>query len=189
MGPGKKPYVVAIAGGTCSGKSTFSTNLERDLSDRFRIKVFHMDQYFKQPVPNTVAPITGKTYVEHNHPDSIRLDALYADVTEACAGQEFELVIIEGLFALSLDVIRNAADLKIFLDLKSDERIVRRIQRFTAMGQTMEEVTDRYLDTVRFRHDELVEPTRWHADCVINGVRNDKALEIIETYLCSVIVK
>ena len=36
-------------------------------------------------------------------------------------------------------------------------------------GQTLEEVSDRYLDTVRYRHDELVEPSRWYADIVLNG--------------------
>ena len=70
------------------------------------------------------------------------------------------------------------------MDLKSDERIVRRIKRFTAMGQTFEEVTDRYLDTVRFRHDELIEPTRWHADLVLNGTFLDGlGADVVVRYL------
>jgi len=32
-----------------------------------------------------------------------------------------------------------------------------------------EKIAQRYLDTVRYRHDEFVEPTRWHADIVLNG--------------------
>ena len=162
-----KPYVVGIAGGTCSGKSTLASLLAEAFSTK-KVTLINMDRYFIRPSPTTIAPITRKEYVEHNHPSSLRLDELYADFHAACDG-DGDLVIIEGLFALYLDEIRDRLDLKIFVDLESDERIVRRIKRFTAMGQTFEEVTDRYLDTVRFRHNELIEPTRWHADLVLNG--------------------
>ena len=94
-------------------------------------------------------------------------------------------MIIEGLFALYLEPIRKKLDLKIFVDLESDERIVRRIDKFMTMfGQTKEEITDRYLDTVRFRHKELVEPTRWHADLVLNGVFDrTRAEEVVLTFV------
>ena len=75
--------------------------------------------------------------------------------------------------------IRGSADLKIFVDLDSDERLVRRIDKFMARGQTKQEVTDRYIDTVRFRHNELIEPTRWHADVVANGVFDRSKVEAV----------
>lgn len=166
----RKPYVVAVAGGTCSGKSTLADRLGDLFAGSRRVKVLHMDSYFKKEPPNTVAPITRKVYVEHNSPDTLELPRLYADFEQAAAlGSENELVIIEGLFALYLDPIRERADLKIFVDLESDERMARRIVKHMAFGQTYEQVTERYLDTVRFRHKELIEPTRWHADVVLNG--------------------
>ena len=64
------------------------------------------------------------------------------------------------------------------------QRLVRRITKFMARGQSMKEITDRYIDTVRFRHNELIEPTRWYADLVVNGVlERGKAEEIILCYL------
>ena len=162
-----KPFVIGIAGGTCSGKSTLASYLAERFAEK-QVTLMNMDRYFIRPSPTTIAPITRKEYVEHNHPTSLRLDDLYKDFDSACNGNG-DLVIIEGLFALYLDQIREKLDLKVFVDLESDERIVRRIKRFTGMGQTFEEVTDRYLDTVRFRHNELIEPTRWHADVVLNG--------------------
>lgn len=163
----KRTLVVAVAGGTCSGKSTLTDRLAEIFAAQKPV-VLHMDAYFKETPPDTVAPITRKVYVEHNHPDTLELGRLQADFEAACAS-DCALVLIEGLFALYLDWIRERADLKVFVDLESDARLVRRISKHMAWGQTYKQVTDRYLDTVRFRHNELIEPTRWHADIVVNG--------------------
>ena len=41
-----------------------------------------------------------------------------------------------------------------------------------------------YIDTVRFRHNELIEPTRWHADIVVNGtLERNKGIEVIVNYI------
>lgn len=179
------PYVLAIAGGTCGGKSTLADRLAGAVRKDLRTQVFHMDNYFKKEPPTTVAPITRKIYVEHNSPDSLELEQLYHDLAKAWAGgSSWELVIVEGLFALYLEPILERADLKVFVDLKSDERLVRRIEKHMASGQTFHQVTDRFLDTVRFRHDELVEPTRWRADMVVNGTLDqNQAVDILVTFL------
>ena len=174
-------FIIGIAGGTCSGKSTLAGKLENIYRDRCR--VIHMDAYFKKPSPTTVAPITRKVYVEHNHPDTLELDRLYADIDAAVNAGSPEILIIEGLFALWLDEIREKLDLKIFVDLASDERLVRRIKRFMSFGQTFEEVTDRYIDTVRFRHNEFIEPSRWHADVVINGNAGQVSVDLLTAYI------
>ncbi|GHV43701.1 uridine kinase [Spirochaetia bacterium] len=182
----KKPYIIGLAGGTCSGKSTAAEKLKAGLAPR-EVRVINMDTYFMNPPATTIAPITGIEYVEHNHPKGMRLDELYADF-EAAIKAKPDFVIIDGLFAFHLEKIRNALDLKVFVDLKSDERLVRRIRRFTQKGQSFDEIVNRYLDTVRYRHDELIEPTRWHADIVLNGIfdkPNNKGLTILLSYLKS----
>ncbi len=180
----KKPFVLGIAGGTCSGKSTLAEHLVAALGSDYQVTLLNMDKYYRQPSITTIAPITGIEYVEHNHPDALRLDDLYADFEAAIADETADFVIIEGLFALYLERIRTKCDLKVFVDLDSDERLVRRIDKFMARGQTKKEVTDRYIDTVRFRHNELIEPTRWHADMVVNGVlERGRAEEILLAFL------
>ncbi len=182
----KKPFVIAIAGGTCSGKSTLADRLVEVLQKDHKIALVNMDRYYRQPSITTIAPITGIEYVEHNHPDALYLDRLFADFDAACADETNDFVLVEGLFALYLPQLREKTDLKIFVDLASDERLVRRIDKFMARGQTHQEVTDRYIDTVRFRHNELVEPTRWHADIVVNGVLDRcKAEAVILGYIKS----
>lgn len=177
-------YIVGITGGTCSGKSTLSEKLCEKLSDR-RVKLFNMDNYFKEVTPTTIAPITRKVYPEHNHPTTLELDRFYSDFNVAIASNEAEIIVVEGVFALYLDEIREKLDLKVYVDLESDERLVRRVRRFSKdMGQQFDEITERYLDTVRFRHNELVEPTRWHADIVINGyIGQNKGLDVLYTYI------
>ena len=173
--------IIGIAGGTCSGKSTLSEKLGDIYGERCRI--FHMDSYFRKPFIHTTAPITGIEYVEHNHPDALLLDDLYRDFEEEISSGSHDIVIIEGLFALYLERIREKLDFKIFVDLDSDERLVRRIRRFTERGQTFDEITSRFIDTVRFRHNELIEPTRWYADTVINGIFGDKSVKMLCAYI------
>ena len=179
----KQPsYVVGIAGGTCSGKTTLTNRLAEQLAD-LKPTILYMDQYFRNPSPTTIAPITRIEYVEHNHPSTLRLEDLYADLDAAIATGG--LILIEGLFALHLDEIREKLDLKVFVDMKSDERLYRRIKRWIDR-QSIDEIAQRYLDTVRFRHDELVEPSRWHADLVLNGTLDrGQGVEILAGYIRS----
>lgn len=176
-----KPFFVAIAGGTCSGKTTLAENLRQKLEEKYLVTVINMDHYFKNPTPTVIAPITGIEYPEHNHPDSLKLDEMMVDLDAALAG-ESDVVIIEGLFALYLDWIRTRADVKVFVDLESDARLARRIVKFMKRDQSYDNIVNRYLDTVRFRHNELIEPTRWHADMVINGTPT-KGADILKCYI------
>lgn len=179
-------FTIGIAGGTCSGKTTLTNALEeRFTAEGKKVIAIHMDSYFKRPTPNTIAPITRVEYPEHNHPDSFKMEEFFAAIDEARAS-DADIVLIEGLLILHLDEVREQLDLKIFVDLMSDERIVRRIKRFMSRGQTMDEVTSRYLDTVRYRHNEFVEPSRWHAQLVFNGAAPlDVSCDIVSAYVGS----
>ena len=176
-----RPVVIGIAGGTASGKSTFSQALEKELSG-LRVRVFHMDDYFKPEAerPRITAPVSGIEYRDDNHPGSLKLDLLAADFQQALSSSGWDVVVIEGLFALREEFILRELDLKLYVDCLADERIVRRIRRNLAWGQEFNEITTRYLDAVRCRHDELIEPTRWRADMILNGSHpSEQALAMI----------
>lgn len=183
---GKKPYVVGITGGTASGKTTLVERLPA-LLEPLRVYRFNCDYYFRYGKRLTViAPFTGIEYKEANVPESLGLEQLFADFEKVCEGEteeEYDVVLIEGLFTLYLPEIRNRLHLKVFIDLQSDERLIRRIRRWMPQGQTFDEIADRYLDTVRYRHMEYVEPTRWYADVIINGTLSDKSLDVLATYI------
>ena len=181
----KKTFVVGIGGGSASGKTTISQILTQKLEGT-NVKSIHMDSYFKKPEdrPVSTAPIVGKEYMDDNHPLTMELGRLSKDLSNAVDSEEHDVIIVEGLLTLWDESILKQLDLKLFVDCRADERIVRRIKRNMRWGQTFEQITDVYLDLVRYRHDEFVEPTRWRADFVINGSTNSElALEIIEKYI------
>ena len=179
----KKPYMVGISGGTCSGKSTLAENLKEMLSSKYNVTIFRMDNYYKWAKMKTIAPITRIEYPEHNHPDAVDTDSLRKDLTEAISDETNNIVLVEGIFSFYFDWLREMFDLKIFVDLKSDERMYRRIKRMLER-EPFDKIALRYLDTVRYRHDEFVEPMRWHADLVINGnLDANLGTEIIADYI------
>jgi len=151
-----------------------------------------MDYYFKPDdiMPRAVAPITGKEYPDHNHPDTLDLSRMLNDLENAM--QSAEIIIIEGAMALSIEEIHKQLDLKVFIDCKADERIVRRLKRYKHEWNTLIEddseifgrMADIYLDLVRYRHDEFVEPSKWRADIILNGsTPSDKALDMVKDYV------
>ena len=179
----KKPYIVGISGGTCSGKSTLSNMLNETLSKGFRTLLISMDDYYNWSKMKTIAPITRIEYPEHNHPDAVDIEKFYKDVSAVLSNEDTDIILVEGVFTLYFDKLREMFDLKIFVDLKSDERMYRRIKRMMDY-EPLEEITRRYLDTVRYRHDEFVEPTRWHADIILNGTFGiNKGIPIVITHI------
>ena len=177
----KKPYIVGISGGTCSGKSTLANNLKKILDKKYMVSLLNMDNYYQWSAMKTIALITRKEYPEHNHPDAVDKDKLYKDFRAAISDKTNDIILIEGIFSLFFDPLREKLDLKVFVDLKSDERMYRRIKR---MYESLDDTALRYLDTVRYRHDEFVEPTRWHADIVINGTLDTNlGTSIIVSYI------
>ncbi|MBM7602662.1 uridine kinase [Metabacillus crassostreae] len=95
----------------------------------------------------------------------------------------FNVVIIEGLTVLYFEEIREKIDLKIFVDCLSDERLFRRLKR-DINEQTFDEISSEYLDLVRHRHNEFVEPTKWHADLILNGsITSNNSLDIVRKWV------
>ncbi len=179
-----KPLVVGIAGGSASGKTTLANRLAETLGD-LQVHVMHMDRYFRPVKPKIVAPITRVVYDDHNHPDSFDLQQLVRDL-DALLNVDFapQVIIIEGLMTLHDDAIRSRLDLGIFLDAQSDERIVRRLKRNLVRGGDFDQIATFFLDTVRYRHQEFVEPSRWHADIVLNGSKtSDRGVELVVEWI------
>ncbi|WP_054956465.1 AAA family ATPase [Paenibacillus dakarensis] len=172
-------YKIGIAGGSGSGKTRLSLYLEEQLS-QLMVKVIHMDHYYKQVRPVYKAPFTDQEYEDFNHPDAVDLNRLYEEYTAAVQSHTFDVVIIEGFLLFHFPEFRNTLDVKVYIDCLPDERMVRRMAWFLEKGYTYDEFTKEYLDLVRYRHDEFVEPTKWFADIILNGSKGThKGTEIL----------
>ena len=177
-------YLIGITGGSASGKSTLAIQLQTRLSQR-KVKIFHMDAYFKEEShrPDITGPWNRKTYRDDNHPDSIDWDRFHKDFDAACA-EDWDVIIIEGLFAFWDEAVYSKLNLKLYVDCNDDERFARRIKRNLGYGQDFEEITDRYVHAVQPRHREYVEPGKWKADLIVNGFETSPlTIEIIVSWI------
>ncbi len=176
----KKTYIIGIAGGSASGKSTLAERLVSEFSS-CNTKLFAMDSYYK---PESELPLVttenGKQYRDYNCPDSFELVQLKRDIQ--AAKDNYDIIILEGLLTFWNDEICSLCDLRVFVDCPADVRIVRRIKRNLTWGLSLEDITNVYLDLVRYRHEEFVEPSRSKADIVIDttfGIDNTVLTRII----------
>lgn len=173
-------YVIGIAGGTAGGKSTFCEQLGKLLECQGLNTVeIHLDDYFKPESerPVSAAPVSGKEYIDDNHPDTMDLKRVYSDIRSYMNSGKYDVIIAEGLLTLWDKNIYELLDLKLYVDCPADERIIRRLKRNMSWGRNFEEISEVYLDLVRYRHNEYVEPTKWKADFIINGTTAaDKAV-------------
>lgn len=97
--------------------------------------------------------------------------------------------MLEGLFVLHDENIREKLDMKIFVDTDADVRFIRRLKRdVKERGRTLENVCDMYLNTVRVMHNAFVEPSKRYADLIIpEGSHNRVAMDLLKTKIYSII--
>lgn len=166
------PKIIGISGGTASGKSTVAKKLAElfESESGKKVKIIQLDWHYKKKEDRPYLPshISGEYYVDDNSPDSIDWESFNKAFAEA-VNDTNDIIIVEGLFVLSDDYIKTRLDLKVFVDCRADERIVRRLKRNMGWGMAFEDVSSVYLDMVRFRHDQYVEPYKWTADIIVNG--------------------
>lgn len=190
--------LIGIAGGTGSGKTTFTRHLKEHFGDQ--VTVIGHDNYYKRQ--------KGKTYeeraqVNYDHPSAFDTDLLIHHLQELKAGRSVrrpvysfvehnrteetvevlpnKVIIVEGILIFQNPTLRDMFDIKIFVETDADVRILRRALRdVQERGRTLQSVISQYLATVKPMHEQYVEPSRKYADIVVlEGGHNLVALEMI----------
>lgn len=92
-----------------------------------------------------------------------------------------DVVIAEGILLFHVPEIREALDIRIFVDTPADVRLLRRITRdIRDRGRTLESVAEQYVRTVRPMHEEFVETSKRYADVIIpEGGYNEIAIDMV----------
>jgi len=191
-------FVVGIAGGTGSGKTT----LARKLQQAFPIEsiLISQDSYYKDQSNLTVEE---RELVNFDHPDCLDFALLKTQIEKLKNNQPIQkpiynfkthtrekhfetispakLLIVEGILLFYIPEIRNLFDIKIFIDADDDVRILRRIERdIKERARDFDSVRDQYILTVKPMHEAFVEPSKQYADLIIpRGGENLTALSIV----------
>lgn len=194
-----KTVIIGIAGGTGSGKSTFTNRLKEAFGEQ--ISVIYYDNYYRD---QSDIPFEERKKVNYDSPESLETDLLIKHLHELKSGKSIEcpvydytvhnrsdkvevirptrIILIEGILTLVDEELRNMMDIKVFVEADADERILRRVVRdVKERGRDVEDIARQYLATVKPMHYIHVEPTKAMADIVINSGMNDVAYELMKT--------
>lgn len=199
--------IIGIAGGTGSGKSTFTNRLKEEFGDD--ISVIYYDNYYKA---QDELSFDERKKVNYDSPDSLETELLISHIRNLKNGQVVEcptydytvhnraeetitiqprkVLVVEGILALENEELRDLFDIKVFVEADADERILRRVVRdVKERGRDVEDIARQYLSTVKPMHYVYVEPTKYLADIVINSGMNDVAFELVKTKIEQILLR
>lgn len=199
--------VIGIAGGTGSGKSTFTNRLRDAFPDD--VAVLYHDNYYRS---QDHLEMEERKKTNYDHPAALETDLLVEHLRALRQGKSVEcpvydysrhtrsdqtvtveprpVILLEGILVLSDPELRSQMDIKIFVEADADERILRRVRRDTMeRGRDLEGIIQQYLTTVKPMHYAYVEPTKALADLVINSGLNDVAFDIISSKIRGILDK
>lgn len=190
--------VIAIAGGTGSGKTSIANRIATEFPHH--VTLLAHDAYYKD---NGHLSYEERAKLNYDHPDAFDNELFIAHLRELKAGRPIErpvynfathlreagtvrvepahIIVVEGVMVLENPRMRELYDLMVFVDTDADVRILRRIIRdINERGRTLDSVIRQYLSTVKPMHEAFVEPTKRYANVIIpEGAHNLAGLEVL----------
>ncbi len=195
--------IIGIAGGTGCGKTTVVNQIVNELPEN-EVCVISQDSYYKD---TSHLSYDERVKINFDHPQSIDFELLGNHLTALRKGETIDqpvysfaahnrtketiktkpskVMIVEGILILTNPEIRAMFDIKIYVHTDSDERLIRRLKRDIAeRGRDMDEVLDRYQNTLKPMHQQFIDPTKEFADLIIpNNHYNNVAVDIVRTII------
>ena len=196
-------FIIGIAGGTGSGKTTVVNKILKQLNSD-DVGVIYQDSYYRDL---SHLPIEERAKYNFDHPRAVDFDLLYEHLLRLKNGETVEqpvysfihhnrtgdtilthpkkVMIVEGILIFNDKRLRDLFDLKIYVHADADERLIRRIRRdIVERGRTVEDVLSKYQSTLKPMHEQFIEPTKTYADIIIpNDKRNETAIEVIKSVI------
>ena len=199
--------MIGIAGGTGSGKSTFTNRIKEYFGDD--VTVIYHDNYYRRRDELTYEE---RTKLNYDHPSALETELLIEHLKLLKEGNPVEcpiydftqhnrsdqtytiqpskVFLIEGILIFSDERLRDLFDIKIYVEADADERILRRVVRdVKERGRDIDNIMEQYLTTVKPMHALYVEPTKTTADIIINSGMNDVAFDVVSAKIRSILAK
>lgn len=191
--------IILIGGGSASGKTfVLRKVLEKIPADK--ITVISIDDYYKD---FSVLPIEERAKINFDHPKAFDWKLMNEQIKALKNGQTIEkpiydftihgrsqktevvvpkeLIVIEGIMALVNKDLRAMGDLKVYINCSRERRLVRRIDRDQKeRGRTYESIIDQYFSTVLPMYEEIIAPSQYYADLIINNEGyNNRSIDVL----------
>lgn len=204
----KRTTIIGIAGGSASGKSSISRQLKEKFEDTNSVVIIRQDDYYKDQSHLTMEERTKTNY---DHPLAFDNDLFYNQLQQLINGNAIQkpiydfvehtrsseteiiapsdVIVIEGLFILDNEKLRDICDIRIYVDTDDDIRFIRRLVRdVKKRGRTIDSVINQYTSTVKDMHNTFIEPSKRYADLIIpEGGHNQVAIDLLTTKISSII--
>ncbi|PNQ72225.1 uridine kinase [Hanstruepera neustonica] len=195
--------IIGIAGGTGCGKTTVVNQILNQLPEG-EVGVISQDSYYKD---TSHLSYDERVKINFDHPRSIDFELLETHLKELKKGNTIpqpiysfvkhnrtgdtvlthprKVMIVEGILILTNPELRDMFDIKIFVHADSDERLIRRLKRdISERGRDLDEVLNRYQNTLKPMHQQFIEPMKEYADIIIpNNKYNTVAIDIVKTII------
>ena len=192
-------FIIGIAGGTGSGKTTVVNKILESIPSS-RVALVPQDSYYKD---SGHLPLEERQKINFDHPDSLEFDLLVKHISLLKEGKSVEqprysyltctrsedtvhvepvdVVIVEGILIYTHMPLVDLIDLKVFVDADADDRLGRVIHRdMEERGRTVQQVLERYEKTVKPMHLQFIEPSKRVADVIVpQGGRNEVAISVL----------
>ncbi|WP_435132342.1 uridine kinase [Formosa sp. A9] len=191
--------IIGLTGGTGCGKTTVVNQILNELPTD-EVGIISQDSYYND---TSHLSFEERTKINFDHPKSIDFDLLYTHLKQLKAGQSIEqpeysfvdhnrtgntilthprkVMIVEGILVFTHPEVRELFDIKIFVHADSDERLIRRLKRdISERGRDIDEVLNRYQNTLKPMHQQFIEPMKEYADIIIpTNKYNTVAIDIV----------
>ena len=205
-----KPILIGIAGGSASGKSSIAQRLKNEYSLTNSVVIIRQDDYYKD---QSHLSMEERVKTNYDHPLAFDNYLLIQHLNQLMNGETIEkptydytvhnrsnvtetikpcdVIVLEGLFVLESENLRDLLDMKIFVDTDADIRFIRRMVRdVKERGRSLDSVVSQYTTTVRVMHDLFIEPSKRYANLIIpEGGHNEVAIDLLTTKINSIINK
>ena len=201
----KDVFVIGIAGGSGSGKSTFAQRLKERFPED--IALVSCDNYY---LARTGMPFEERKRQNYDSPEAFEFDLMLSQIRDLkegknvlCPVYDFSLhtrservveiqskpiILIDGILIFAEPRLREIMDMRIYVETDADERILRRARRdMKERGRDLDGIIEQYLTTVKPMHNQYVEPTKAYADIIINGGLNEMAYDLVKNKIESIL--
>ena len=179
------PRILAIAGGSCSGKSTLAAYL-RDYIGAAHCRVVRQDDYYYDIRDRGGSPMANFDIPEALDFALLRGNLLSFKNNQATALPTYDftthqrrtpteprnprpLIIVEGILLLGQPELRDIFDHSLYIKCDTELRLSRRLERDTTeRGRSREDVLRQFNEQVEPAQKQHVSPSQIHADMVID---------------------